>query len=98
MRWSASVLVVLAAAGCAPAHLAVRPRGDLIVTEKDELETRLRVPESGAGGLDVIVHSPGASRRKSGKKKIVSVAVDVDVENRSETVIASFDPRSATLT
>lgn len=77
----------------------MRPQGDLVVSsDREFLETRVRVPETGAGGLDVTVRCAGVFRHVHKKQKTVSVSVEVTVENRSESVTAGFDPSGATLT
>jgi hypothetical protein len=97
----AIVAASTALAGCAPSHVWVRPQStDVVVSHEDtHLEAFVRVPEVGAGGLDVRVWSNGAYKHSKTKNapKRVSLAVDVEVENRSESVVAKFDPQAARL-
>lgn len=99
MKWTAIGLVLFFVAGCAPTHVSVRPQAsDVLLSKDDDVLTAFhRVPEIGAGGIDVRVGSPGVSRHKHKGDKSVSITVDVLVENRSELTIASFDPRSVVL-
>lgn len=100
MRWIGVVLVSVLAAGCAPSHVAVRPQSSDLLVSKDlsTLAAFVRVPETGAGGLDVRVSSNGAFRHKHKDDKSVTLSIEVEVENRAESVTAYFDPGSATLT
>lgn len=92
------VFVLGLGAGCTPHHVAVRPRtADQLVGPFGPLIARTRVPELGAGGLDVRVWSVGVIRDDYRAGGVLTVPITVLVENRSELVTASFDPRSATI-
>lgn len=96
MRWLALVLVALA--GCTPSHLDLKPRADEVIVEKDmSFAARVRVPESGAGGVDLVARSNGVDRRGSGNKKSVAVSFLIDAENRSELDTAAIDVAAAEL-
>jgi len=95
----AIVAVSAALVGCAPSHVWVRPQSsDVVVSREDaQLDAFVRVPEVGSGGLDIRVWSNGATKHSKSKRapKRVSLAVDLEVENRSESVAARFDPSTA---
>ncbi len=99
MRWIALGLVAFAVSGCAPSHINVRPQSSDVLLSKgeDALVAFVRAPESGAGGLDVRVSSTGVFRHKHKGDASVSLPVSIEVENRSETELASFDPRGVVL-
>ncbi|HZV03231.1 MAG TPA: hypothetical protein VFF73_41385, partial [Planctomycetota bacterium] len=84
--------------GCAPEHLDLVPHGDVMLTPGGEtIKAWVRIPETGAGGLDVMVHSRGIYRRERDGHASVAVPVEVVVENRSESVKGGFEPTGAQL-
>jgi hypothetical protein len=97
MRWSVLGLVLLLVPACTPSHVFVRPWKDVIVSVNEPLKTRVRVPADGSGGLDVTASSTGVFRHEHGEKEFVSLSIELGIENRSESLVARFDPLAATL-
>jgi hypothetical protein len=92
------LVFVAVLAGCAPEHLDLIPHGDVMLTPGGEtIKAYVRLPETGAGGLDVMVHSRGIYRREREGHESVAVPVEVIVENRSESVKGGFEPTGAQL-
>jgi hypothetical protein len=95
-RRRTAALVVVLLAGCTPSSITLRPLGEeTIVTRKGGPAARVRVPEAGPGGVDLVVRSRGAFLKEDPDR--VVIPVEVEVENRSESVVANFDPRAALL-
>jgi hypothetical protein len=101
VKWLAGLVVLVAIAGCTPSSISVRPASDDLVANRYEdhgYAAVVRVPESQPGGLDVRLSCDRVVAHGKGDKKSVSLAIEVDIENRSESVTAGFDPRTATVT
>ena len=97
MRWIGIGLVAFCFAGCAPSHISIRPQTTDVLLSKDALAAYVRVPETGSGGLDVRVSSPGVFRHEHKSESSIALSIDIEVENRSESVTAGFDPNSIVL-
>ncbi len=95
-RRTAGLFGVLVAAGCTPSSVAVRPVGEeAVITRRGALSARVRIPESGPGGVDLVVRARGVFLHEDPDR--VVIPVEVELENRSESVMAGFDPRAALL-
>jgi hypothetical protein len=98
VKWIGRLAVLVAIAGCTPSSIPARPASDELVANRYEdhgYSAIVRVPESQPGGLDVRLSCDRVVSHGKGDKTSVSIAIEIDIENRSESVTAGFDPRTA---
>jgi hypothetical protein len=99
MKWRFALLAAAGLVGCAPSHVYVRPQVNDVVVDRQVgvVVGVVRVPDIGAGGLDVRVSSTGAFRSRDEISPSVALPITIEVLNRSDETWAGFDPRNVTL-